>query len=548
MKKNRIIAGITSLMIGITNLMPAIMANASTEAKASKLEMSVTLWGDANCDNEVTIADSVFIMKVISYPDKYGLGQDEGITEQGMFNADVYQHGTALTYADALSVCKFHIGIITELPESYYQELPNTTTTTTTTTETTTTTTKPTTTTTTKTTTTTTKPTTTTTTKTTTTTTKPTTTTTTKTTTITNPSTTTTMTTTTDDWNPPSKEALVHKGEQIEENTYNILLATAELFNIKEYDIIWSPVPIEGAYTDPGAYYCMRNGLAYGYGVQIIDSNNVTKVCPSMKRGPASQFIMDKYAVFRPEVPADSEPRVLESFEVADLCKKSDGQIVAGLWDLTEVDPSNEFDLEWLNRDNSFNFMNWYLIPIKDGEAIDEPYNLGQYNLSTEPGAEIEYWFTNDELGEIIVRRDVFYDYVNTAKQLGIKKFKIEYNDNVKEPIIYSFVDHVGGHSVQYKKHTAYQVIPLADLDKVVDVEAWTENSATTKEDLLWTIQSKKYYFWTLRENEISDEPIPDYFYTSVLWEYLGDTYDGHVMIPLTEDGEEDLRLYWPVQ
>ena len=69
------------------------------------------LWGDANCDKEVNMADAVFIMQCIMNPDKYKM------TDEGEKNADVNQNGNGLTNKDALAVQKFKLGLLETLPE-----------------------------------------------------------------------------------------------------------------------------------------------------------------------------------------------------------------------------------------------------------------------------------------------------------------------------------------------------------------------------------------------------------------------------------------------
>ena len=162
-------------------------------AKASSIAKVNFIYGDANCDGEVSMADTVLVMQSLANPSRYGLGQKDGITGLGLLQADVC-HNDGVTNSDALGILLYVRGHVKSLPISdndwlaFFSKKTTTTSTTTskttsTTTSTTTTTKKPTTTTTTSTTTTTKKPTTTTTTSTTTTTKKPTTTTTTSTTT-----------------------------------------------------------------------------------------------------------------------------------------------------------------------------------------------------------------------------------------------------------------------------------------------------------------------------------------------------------------------------
>ena len=67
------------------------------------------LYGDANCDKEVNMADAVFIMQTISNPDKYKL------TSEGEANADV-DGSKDITNKDALTIQKYKLSIIDKLP------------------------------------------------------------------------------------------------------------------------------------------------------------------------------------------------------------------------------------------------------------------------------------------------------------------------------------------------------------------------------------------------------------------------------------------------
>ncbi len=86
------------------------------------------LWGDANCDKEVSLADAVLIMQSLSNPDIYTL------TEQGKINADVYNNGDGITSNDALTIQKVMINLLkqSDLPLSDTDKPVQTTTTTTT--------------------------------------------------------------------------------------------------------------------------------------------------------------------------------------------------------------------------------------------------------------------------------------------------------------------------------------------------------------------------------------------------------------------------------
>lgn len=78
----------------------------------STSEYEDALWGDANCDGEVNMADAVLIMQYLANPDTYGLNKPDGITEKGKANADVASHGDGITNNDALEIQSYKLGII----------------------------------------------------------------------------------------------------------------------------------------------------------------------------------------------------------------------------------------------------------------------------------------------------------------------------------------------------------------------------------------------------------------------------------------------------
>ena len=59
---------------------------------------TATLWGDANCDGKVTIADATAILQSLGNSDDFSL------TEQGALNADVIDNGGGLSAADAVAI------------------------------------------------------------------------------------------------------------------------------------------------------------------------------------------------------------------------------------------------------------------------------------------------------------------------------------------------------------------------------------------------------------------------------------------------------------
>ena len=72
-------------------------------------DVTAKLWGDANCDNDVDMSDVVLIMQSLANPNKYGLGGSDAkaITEQGLANADVAEHGDGVTSGDALRIQEY---------------------------------------------------------------------------------------------------------------------------------------------------------------------------------------------------------------------------------------------------------------------------------------------------------------------------------------------------------------------------------------------------------------------------------------------------------
>ena len=59
---------------------------------------TATLWGDANCDGKVTIADATAILQAL------GNNDDFSLTAQGALNADVIDNGGGLSAADAVAI------------------------------------------------------------------------------------------------------------------------------------------------------------------------------------------------------------------------------------------------------------------------------------------------------------------------------------------------------------------------------------------------------------------------------------------------------------
>ena len=77
------------------------------EADTSSTE-DETVYGDANCDTQVNLADAVLIMQHKANPSKYN------VTANGVLNGDVDETGNGLTNKDALKIQQFLLGL-TEL-------------------------------------------------------------------------------------------------------------------------------------------------------------------------------------------------------------------------------------------------------------------------------------------------------------------------------------------------------------------------------------------------------------------------------------------------
>ena len=104
MNKKNLLSGFSSA---------AIAAVAALSITAVSVQAADVVYGDANCDGVVTMADASAIFQSIGNPDKYALSAN------GAANADVYNRGDGITAADAISVQKYMASLISELPESW---------------------------------------------------------------------------------------------------------------------------------------------------------------------------------------------------------------------------------------------------------------------------------------------------------------------------------------------------------------------------------------------------------------------------------------------
>ena len=93
-------------------------SSATTTTTTSVVDVSNRLFGDANCDGQVDLADAVLIMQSLANPNKYGTsGTDEHhLTKEGSANADVEGNGNGITTNDAQAIQLYLLGKYTSLP------------------------------------------------------------------------------------------------------------------------------------------------------------------------------------------------------------------------------------------------------------------------------------------------------------------------------------------------------------------------------------------------------------------------------------------------
>ena len=297
----------------------------------------------------------------------------------------------------------------------------------------------------------------------------------------------------------------------------------------------------------------MDNGIAYGYGVQIAPGTDISTICPSMKKMKQLSYKNHDYICYRPIVEADNQERVLNGFEVSESGYKADGIVVLRLSDIIEPyvsEDNTEYisELDFTNMANSFEFMNWYLIPTKNGEPVYELNNeSSNYDTTVAPAADCEYWFTHADfsVGGAPIQRFYFYEMLYTAREKEFGNFKIKYNAEDK-PVVYGYVgswfsDFAWGDI----SNGLLQIIPVEELEKVFDVRAeavrMAANIHSTDEKLIQAyiddIMQYEYYYWTKSEN--LNPSIPQ-FQENVVYRYTEyDRFKGYYMIPLDKEGNE---------
>lgn len=81
--------------------------------------IQVKMYGDANDNGNIEVADVVLIMQAVSNKDEFGVGgsNEYAMTPQGKANADCFDPGSDITPKDALAVQKKLANLIDSLPE-----------------------------------------------------------------------------------------------------------------------------------------------------------------------------------------------------------------------------------------------------------------------------------------------------------------------------------------------------------------------------------------------------------------------------------------------
>lgn len=96
----------------LTDKIPETSTNSSSES-TGETDQPKIIWGDTDASGKVEISDAAKIMSYVANPEKYSL------SEKALDISDVYQRGDGVNNMDALSIQKYLVQIIKELPESY---------------------------------------------------------------------------------------------------------------------------------------------------------------------------------------------------------------------------------------------------------------------------------------------------------------------------------------------------------------------------------------------------------------------------------------------
>jgi len=109
----------TTTTTTVTSTSTSTSTSSATSSSTTTTIVSNRVYGDANCDSGVDMADAVLIMQFISNPNRFGLnGTDEHhMTQKGLDNSDVDGKNNGVTNSDAVSIQKYLLGAVEGLPE-----------------------------------------------------------------------------------------------------------------------------------------------------------------------------------------------------------------------------------------------------------------------------------------------------------------------------------------------------------------------------------------------------------------------------------------------
>jgi endoglucanase len=98
----------TTTTTTITTTTTTTVTTTTTTVTSSDINGDI-VYGDANCDGGVDMADVVLIMQALANPDKYGINGSDNkhITVKGIDNADVDTSSKGLTSNDALRIQEY---------------------------------------------------------------------------------------------------------------------------------------------------------------------------------------------------------------------------------------------------------------------------------------------------------------------------------------------------------------------------------------------------------------------------------------------------------
>ena len=244
----------------------------------------------------------------------------------------------------------------------------------------------------------------------------------------------------------------------ISEGNFEILVNTAEMFGIDNYKIIYSERPMAYAYCDPGMAYCMEQGLAYGYGIQVLPSAELENMNSGLSKLNRKAMMRASFITYRPIVEDDNKAEVLASCENGWEVKTPDGNFVTA-FTLLEGE-----DFEYSNRYEKFEYQNWYLIPVDENgnEVLENSYYEGrEYNVVEAAGEGIYCWQNSGKY--LNLTRESFKNIIKLSND---RKFNYEIQEsNVIIPyaLTTSSLSIYGDEYIQY--------VPTQDYLEVYDLQ-----------------------------------------------------------------------------